>query len=328
MTTDRVVPAYPFEGALFWFLAGGRPHSQSHPYYRVLYGNDPHSLSTKAAAVASLYPEISLAPADASLPDHGSYLRDGIYYHPDLRIGSNLGDNEWSDENLAVAAAALSSEGAPAFLNSNPALRGGTNLHTHFLARTSLQIRLAAKTKATLIGDSFFRHAYSFVAPWVRELLGEPTTAGQPRSKIAIEERTLDVVGLDFSPADLGAFAAMRASKEIAKYADSFRKAVEDASLHDQLEPRLLGLMAEAMDSGDVAKHVSRGFQTAGSMMTAVGLVPAIAAPASALEAVADVAGRTAAGVAARKDWYLLGAKMKEIAIREALERHKRGASR
>ncbi|MDP1892170.1 MAG: hypothetical protein Q8K55_14850 [Gemmatimonadaceae bacterium] len=317
MTTTHVIPAYPFEGALFWFLSNGQPHSIHHSYYKLLYGPDPQALASRAAAIVALYPEIRIAGADAGVPD----------YDPTIRLGMDRSDSEWSPENIAVATAALSEPATRAFLNGHAVLANNDELQRHFLCRTSLQIRLAAKSSATLVGSSFFHRAYTHVAPWIRELLGETTTSDAPHSRIAIEQSTLSIVGLEFAPASVDAFAAIRASKEIAAYAEGFRGAIEEAATDEHLETRLLALMAEAMDSSDVAEHASRGFQTAGSLMTAVGFIPLVGNAASVLGAGTDVAGRAAAAIAKRKEWFLLGAKLQDIAIRETLARHKKDLS-
>ena len=222
MTQDTVIPAYPYEGAFYWFLAAGKAFSQDHPYYRVLYGPNPSALGTRAAAIASLYPNILLGAADAQLPDLQTYMSGREYHHPDLRVSLNWDDNEWAPETQAVAHAAAGESATRQILNANPAFAGDQTLQHHFLCRTALQIRLAARTGGTLVGDEFFQRVYTAVAPWVFELHGESSAPPPVVSKLEISETILTVTGLDFSPANLDAFAAIRASEDIAKYAASW----------------------------------------------------------------------------------------------------------
>jgi hypothetical protein len=325
MSDDIVIPAYPYEGAFYWFLAAGRAHSQDHPYYRVLYGPNPSELGTQAAAIASLYPNILLGAADAQLPDFQRHMSGRQYHHPDLRVSLNWDDNEWAPETQAVARAAAAEPHMQQLLAAHMGLSGDQKLQHHFLCRAALQIRLAARTGGTLVGDEFFQRIYSAVAPWVIELLDDPPQRTASVSKLMISETTLKVVGLNFSPANLDAFAAIRGSEDVATYAASFRAALSEAHASGDLESRLLDLMAEAMDSGDVAMKAARAFQTAGSVVNVLGLIPVVGTVASAAGLVTDTAGRIATSRAGRADWFLLGAKLKEVAIRDALKRRRSG---
>jgi hypothetical protein len=246
MVSDTVIPAYPYEGAFYWFIAEGRTYSQDHPYYRVLYGPRPAALGTRAAAIASLYPNILLGAADAQLPDSRSYLSGRRYEHPDLRISLDYDDNEWAQETQDVARAAAADAATARLLDENALLSGDKKLQHHCLCRTALQIRLAARAGGTLVGDEFFKRTYSLVAPWVPELAQRGDAKPTVVSKLAISENLVKLVGLDFAPGDLEAFAAIRASKEIAMYASSFREALSEALGAGDLEGRLIELMAQA----------------------------------------------------------------------------------
>jgi hypothetical protein len=51
------------------------------------------------------------------------------------------------------------------------------------------------------------------------------------------------------------------------------------------------------------------------------GLIPIIGSIASAVSIGADVVGRGAQKIESKKQWYLIGPKMKEIALRDALSK-------
>src|SRR5260221_831043 len=94
--------AYPYEGALYWFLSQAR-HSLDHGYYRSLYGARPEELGVRAAALGCLFEEIVLGSADDVLPDAEKYVVGGTYSHPDLRVISSFDDPEWTEEGRELA---------------------------------------------------------------------------------------------------------------------------------------------------------------------------------------------------------------------------------
>jgi hypothetical protein len=156
--STTVIPAYPYEGAFFWFIAAGRTHSTTHPYYRVLYGPESSKLQVRAAALTCLFPNVVLAGADSVLPDQNRYLSDRDYFHPDLRISLSWRQNERAPENRAIARMLLHDDlNVKKLLMSQHFLSGDLVLMEHFLCRVALQVRLAVQHNATLIGDEFFQ---------------------------------------------------------------------------------------------------------------------------------------------------------------------------
>jgi hypothetical protein len=323
MSSDTIIPAYPYEGAFYWFLSGGRAYSQEHPYYRVLYGPSPNALSMRAAAIASLYPNILLGAADAHLPDLRSYLSGRRYHHPHLGITLDYDDNEWATDTQEIARRAAADPATKQLLGENALFADNAKLQHHFLCRTALQIRLAARSSGTLVGDDFFKRAYSVVAPWVPELVRDANLVANEPSKLSLREETVSLIGLDFAPSDLDAFAAIRSSKEIAKYTSSFREALAHAQNTGDLEGTLIEIMAHAMDTEEVAQRASSAFETAGSVMNVLGFIPVIGTLASAIGVGTDAAGRIAGARSESADWFLLGPKMREVALREALRRRR-----
>jgi hypothetical protein len=96
--------AYPYEGALYWFLGeGGRRHSLEHDYYKSLYGVNPQGLGVRAAALACLFDKIILGSADHVLSDWQRFAAGGAYFHPDLRVSTRFDDPEWTIEGEELA---------------------------------------------------------------------------------------------------------------------------------------------------------------------------------------------------------------------------------
>jgi len=49
---DAIVPAYPYEGGLYWLFGEVTTrHSLKHSYYRSLYGLEPEKVAVRAGAL-------------------------------------------------------------------------------------------------------------------------------------------------------------------------------------------------------------------------------------------------------------------------------------
>jgi hypothetical protein len=324
--TGVVIPAFPYEGAFLWFIADERVRKYGGHYYETLYGPERNTIATRAAALSCLFPEIVLAPADAQLPDYNKYQTGRSYRHPDLRLSvsyENEDYNEWSDLNQEIAKAVAENPDVQAVLAGLPHLEHEEHRKHHFLCRLILQNRLAKSTGAALIGNAAFQRISALAAPTIVSVTGSEhqSTEAEPHN-LGVSERLLDVVGLNFSPDNLEVFAAIRESKDITTYATSFREAlVSAAASPSELETKLLQLMRDAMESEEVAKKVSGGLSTAGSVLEVAGLVPVIGTVAGALGIGTDAGKRVVDKRAEGKSWYLLGTKMQEVGIRDRLKR-------
>ncbi len=322
---DAVIPAFPYEGAFLWFLGDDSVRRFKGSYYESLYGPRAENAAVRAAALASLFPEIILAPADAQLPDSAMYLSGRAYHHPGLRLTMKwTDDHEWSDETQEVAKAAAADPVVATVLTTVGHLAGDPDRQHHFLSRLVLQNRLAIATGATLVGNSIFQRLSALVAPYMGGDRAKSQLTGVA-SKLPIAERSLDIVGLNFAPGTRDAFAAIRSSQAITRYAESFRNALASASSQANLDDALLQLMREAMDNADVAAQVAGGLETSGSALNIIGFIPLVGNIASAMGVGTDAGSRAAEKFADKKSWYLIGAKMHEVAISDLLKR--KGAS-
>ncbi|MFW6854900.1 hypothetical protein ACODYM_26770 [Burkholderia gladioli] len=315
-----VVPAYPYEGAIYWLL--GEPtvrHGSSHPYYATLYGVAPAKVLRRAGALVALFDRIELASADHALPDRETYAAGDGYFHPDLRLSVSHKDVEWTDESDSLASFCFQTGVLDSTFAQHPFFQSDRNLQRHFLSRLVLQVRLAIRLNALLIGDSFFQDVYRKVSPYIRQFV-EDLSGQLPQGLILdLSERTLAVTGLEFAPASFDAFAAIRSSKEIAAYASSFREAIGKSLSAPDLDSALLQLMKQALDSQEVSRRATSAIQTTGSVLNIVGLVPVVGSIASVGSIGADVAGRIAAARERKHNWYLLGAEMKSVALKQLL---------
>lgn len=318
---SAVIPAYPYEGAFFWFIADEYVRKHNSRYYQTLYGPQREHIAVQAAALSCLFPEIILAPADTQLPDAHSFTVGDLYRHPDFRISMNWVENEWSDLNQEIAQVACSDPAVQKAVAALPHIGNDQKRQHHFLCRLVLQNRIASATEATLVGNTAFQQISALAAPWIGAVLGSAKIAADQPAKLPITEQTLDVVGLNFAPANIDSFGAIRTSAAITGYAASFREALASAASAPDLEQKLLQLMEEAMDSENIARQVAGGLSTAGSALGALGFIPFAGSATSIMGLGTDAGARTATKVAEKKSWYLIGAKMQEIAIRDLLKR-------
>ena len=144
----------------------------------------------------------------------------------------------------------------------------------------------------------------------------------QPKM-LAIDEQSIRLLGLDFSPSNIDAFYAIRGSRAITSYSSRFREVAFSIPASANQEVAFVDLMAEAMDDADVAKHAAKAFDSAGAIMNVVGLIPVVGSLASA----AGIGSAIGEKVAERKqeshEWFLIGNKMREVEIRHLLSRRK-----
>lgn len=132
----------------------------------------------------------------------------------------------------------------------------------------------------------------------------------------------MNVVGLDFPTDSIDSFFAIRQSKEISEYATEFRSALSSAMSTGDVTDFLVKLMKRAMHQDEIRAKAAGGFQTLGSMANVGGLIPVVGTIASGIGIGADVANRAFSQASGKKQWYLLGPKMKEVALKSMLSKY------
>lgn len=322
---NAIVPGFPYEGGFYWLLGEvTKRHPLSHGYYLSLYGIEAEKMAVRSAALACLFERIELASADHALPDYAKYVTGDDYYHPELRLAMSWQDREWSKEGEAFARFASRTRILDKHFATHPLFSRNQDARRHFLCRLVQQIRLAIRRNAVIVGDDFFQSVYSTVAPHIKAFMDDSAGTLPSGITLAINHSTLAVTGLDFAPSNFDAFAAVRASKEVSDYAASFRKAIGKARDSSDPHDTLLDLMREAMDSERVSELAAGAFQSTGSVLNVVGMVPVLGTGASVGSIAADIAGRAAAAQARHERWYLLGPKMKEVSLKGILRKRQR----
>jgi hypothetical protein len=322
MLSASLVPAFPYEGALFWFFGEvNTRYSNDRGYYSSLYGPDPESMAVRAAALACLFEKITMAQADAFLPDSSSYMVGGKYDHPDLRLVVESSQREWNEQDGEVAQAALRTDAVRSLLDRHPFFRSDEWAQRHLLTRSVQQMRLAVSSGSTLIGDQFFHDVSALLDPIIRQVLGDDSLGTSHKPPMRIDSALLPVIGLDFSPSGVDAFATIRQTKEVSAYATAFRQALASAAESSDPRAHMVRLIREAMDHERVAQLAAGGFQTAGSVLNLAGLVPILGSATTIAGIGADASGRLAEWQASKNRWYLLGPKLKEIEFKDLIRK-------
>jgi len=317
---DKVVPGFPYEGALFWFFAGrkGDNYKGGHPYYVTLYGPDHQLLTSRATALSVLFDDIEFAGADAQLPDYQTAITGRIYTHRDLRIRMSWENNEWDYRELSRRLLEL--RDVNSLISQVSLFKDDERLREHFLCRTILQLRLAKESNAILIGNTF----YNLICEIVLKYIGEELQLRSEASTTSwtLDPTTLDAFALSIPSASIDTFASIRQSKEISDYARGFRNALNLSMGNGKPSNALLNLMREAMGKDEIRKKVAGAFQTIGTSANIGGLIPFVGTIASGIGITSDIASRALEQSRATHQWYLLGPKIQEVAVKELLKTH------
>jgi hypothetical protein len=136
-----------------------------------------------------------------------------------------------------------------------------------------------------------------------------------------LSESSLTIIGLDWQCSSIDDFAAVRQAKKITDLARDFRAALFNAGDGNDIAKRLRGLMRDAMEWGEVAQKVKRGFEVAGYVASAISAVPGIGIGVT-LAGYGLAGGQKEAEKREQRDrWYLIGPKMGEVALEALLKK-------
>ena len=321
--TQHIVLGYPYDGGLYYLLsrqnASGPPSRAGHPYYEQLYGGDPVANQIWATNLAVLFDEILLPTADEYLPEHWLYTSGDSYFNPHIRLRV---DHTWDFKRDAheMARRLLEDDSVVEVLI-------GADLVQHqgaaeFLITSIIeQLRLALENNAVLVAgdgvaavvDQVFRRVVTEIAP-------EGSTAQTPRT-LTITPRTLRLIGLDWHCDTFDSFVGIRESKDITDYGVGCRKALASIKNTDDLQNEFIGLLRRAMDSAEVASRVKGAFEVTGVGSNIASAVP-VAGSIATLIGLGAYLGANAAQRRQKEDeWYLIGSKLREVALKNLLRR-------
>lgn len=326
---STVIPAYPYEGGLYWLLGEGsvrHDRSAEGPgYYRNIYGAEPDNIMRQASALVALFDNIELAPADHALPDMQAYCTEFGYRHPELRLSRSEDIGEWANDATELTRYLLTTKPKLVSLLH----QGG---HTddfakkQFVARLILQLRLAARKDAVVIGNDLFEAVCQIVLPSMGAFIEGWRLESEPPISLPVTSHLLRATGLYLPSPTFDVFYSIRECPEISEYANGFRNALGMASSHGDLEQNLLNLMRESREKRGVAKRLTGAMQASCSWSSVTGAIagalPGAGTITSLVSLGADLAGRRSEGKTKQYDWYTFGSKLQEVSLNAILDQN------
>lgn len=325
---NSVVPVHPYEGPFLWLIAptyhlfasdgdlAKDEYTGGADYYEALYGIRVSEKKHRAACLTMLFDRIEIAPYDLILPDYTSYESGGDYFHPDL--GISMSWNYYSKSDAEIARELISNDQRlERIFLEEPSLPNERDRQMLFLERLILQTRVAIDSRSVILGGRACRRILDRY--W--ELLGQQAALdARSEAKWTLNPTDVDAVGLDLSIPDIDSYAELRQSNELKQYTSGFRTAMATAHQTSDVRSALLSLMREAREKRTLAKRIKGAFEVIGSAANFVGLVPVLGSLASLVGLAADSLSRFTGRKDYSQQWYLLGPKMREIRLEQALD--------
>lgn len=321
---NRVVLGHPYEGAFYWLMSAENwretsiksPYQGSHPYYKTLYGSEPHRLIDITSSMALLYDEILLAPADCPLPDWRSNYSGSRYENKDIGIVS---DWEWRpksaefEEHFKHVVHDIEKHH---ILGKVP-----QEARVQIIEGIITQLSIAHKFKADILANV----QYLQLCSRVQKITGQFKNARIPKSVERIPatmKAAFTLASLKFSLSGLDDFMALRLDKKIKSYSKSFRKVVEklpDTSPGTEYE--LYKAMMDAIETKEVASQISGGLNISAKACSYASLIPLIGTAAGLMGISADHSAQIVEKTTDKKNWWLLAPRISETLTRARLSR-------
>lgn len=308
-----LVPAYPYEGALFLLLDTQALNrlGDANGYYGALYGPEAQNRIGIAASLAALFDKVAIAGADAALPDQRLYQVGETYEHPDLRVSLHQRYGEWSKESSHMLPILQSNPDIQRVWQRLAVVRNPWN-QEFFLKRIVSQILLAHEHGGVLLGNRLFRRIYDIAAPVISRALGIQTLES---TAWGIGFRDIEFLSLRYAIGSLEDFAAVRESKDVRSYSKSVRQIISEAVKAENVRLKLHALAKEALDSREIAQSVVRVGGDLASGSTVAGLVPVFGTVAGVVSIAADASARLGSKVVQKHDWIHVSSRMKDAVV-------------
>jgi hypothetical protein len=314
-----VVPAHPYEGVLYWMFEESRsdPERQlSHPYYRGLYSpkSAERAFRSQAAAAICLFEDVMLAPADAFIPR-------GLQDESVRVLFADDDDWQWRDRRKEIIKAISRHHNIAHFIKRHPTELSNKDDFEFFADRALMHLGTAESQDAALLGGAMFAEFCTLLGESVPRLgdLARHIPA-LPFGKI-LNPESLDVFGINFSPADFSAFTSVRSDEEIREYGKRFCHALLNVDHPIDREKEFVRAIRTALDHEAIAKRTAGILETTASTSGVAGLVPVLGIVPGTAGIVADAAARSARAVERKSRWPLVGVRMQEVATRDFLKR-------
>jgi len=279
---------------------------EQHPYYKTLYGPAPNRAVDEAASVCLLYDEVYLSPADVPLLDWQTHGTGNEYRNDDLGIYS---DWKWiRDLAIRQEQAELASEDLTV---SHILRRLPQQAQDQVLLNTITQLEMRDRFGADMLASPSHLRLMDRLRV-VLDLPRLPDKARVARLSSALAA-TFELASLRFELQGVDEFQDLRQDKAVRLYAERFAKAVETLPSGADPELAILQAMSDAMDSAKVAARTKEAMSIGATAGGAISLIPIVGSIAGAAGLGADAAGRTAAALEHRKQWWTLAPEVSKV---------------
>jgi hypothetical protein len=313
-------------------------NASTHEYYAGLNRKVPKSYFGRCGTFIAISDEILVPQIDWGYPIKKEYR--GELKEVNLGIESTpAGGREWDEGTrafvkLVMSKKVLSSNSCSyistlslshyrpedqAYLTKN--LRRYSQFAAdHYLNRLFLQLKAAREANAFLIVAEEDIQILSEIEKYV-SAKRLPTPFEIPDLQANLLEPDAFCNGLlNFSPPDIFSVAATRSDASVREYASKIGTLLAESSSNDR-EQRILAALVEAHRKSKRGAKVKKVFEVGSWVVKPLHYVPIVAEVLSGVEDTKDLAMKWVDRKISHQEWYLLGVRMKDIAIKDYLSR-------
>lgn len=311
-----IVPAYPYEGAIYWFFESYHRHGGnwrktfdgSHSYYRTLYGAQHVKYVQSSLAISSLFDNIRLAPADAFLINHVDYASGGKYNNPELRVQSDWDDDAIDRDKRHEIANVLSNDTVISSTFKKIPISALNNI----IYRTLLQLEIAQKYNAVILGGPQFHLLRRLIEGYL--ICHNTDSYSDKNVEVFVpSENGILLKAISFLPENIDQFALIRQNSNVKRYCKAFASHLRSCLDSKEPEKELKSLMREARSKKEIAQMKIAQFQTKATLFSCSSALPF---PLSWVSSVGSLAYDLLSRIESRKldgyRWYLLGSVIQE----------------
>ncbi len=243
-----VVPAYPYEGALYWMFEETRSNpirQLSLPYYAQLYGqkSSERAFRSQAAAAVCLFDLVMLAGADSFIPNGLAPARVTVAEDDNLA---------WRDHRKEIIAAISNLKIVNKFRKRHATTISDESNFELFADRAILQLGVAEAHGATILGGKIFADFCAVLEESAFQLGSPISDLPALQLRNAINPEHFDVYGINFSPPDFDAFTSVRADDMTREYGRRFCHALLNVTNPIEREREFVTAIRAALGSVDI----------------------------------------------------------------------------
>ncbi|WP_374573237.1 hypothetical protein [Phenylobacterium sp.] len=333
-----------FETALVHYCdAVIRPdrNATTHPYYVCLNRKTPKAYFDRAATFLAVADEVIVPSIDWALaidsndppeltaqslnveingkanPGGGEWDRDAIAFADILLDNGALSTESWIHVSR-LELGALEPEARRAIEERRDELQ--RQVGHHYLCRLLLHVRAAADTGAFLVLSEPDCRVLQEIGEFLtRTGLASPHPMPDLTGKVLAGDDFAAGL-LNFSPPDALAMAAVKRDPQIRRYARQVSEVIGEAAT-EASQRALLHAMQEAHERAEAGRKAEKVFEVASWCVKPLHYVPGVGEVITVAEDVKDLVNKWVDRKTVGKEWYLLAAKMADVAISDYLSR-------